>query len=572
MSKTYTEVSNYLESLFYFDRVFSGFSENKTLYSKTWASNTIFDRKILKDHVKHIEIWFEEARKRKKTNVDSEIVKFFFRNLILDEKVDKGIPFLDELLKLKKDIDGNNIIEEIFNLSHPEREVYMDLMVPHKEKDVLMQIYRDFPEEGLGMFIPLFKKEFLDSPMKRTTLAPPPPPPPKKVEGLEIDGSVPNELLNNLYKYLGFKIENLEEKKLKVYIYMAENWDRDIPDIDKFPEYTFLILILVRRYPSNYYTPDNDMGFEFHYNDDMTISNTWSNTDKQLLTKILQIPHGNIFYTRPEAVRGQYPDMKTAVPDYSKIITPTIQDLIKTKKFIIVEEERFTDHIRTSKIRKKLSDYTFYVFKMVEDESTQKASYKENESWVFSFFMNENFEFVENRTFNDNMTFILELLTHKPKGIQTLNSFIGGLNMILREVAGDGNCLFRCFSVFRYGTEDRYPEVRKDIMNFIENGANHSLFIPDSFPDVTALKNHVLEGRRDKNWGTDADIVAEVNISKIRVKVVSFSTSLGKQVSAIEYVPANGLFSSTHYLINYSDLHFNILLPGSGFNDNDFPK
>ena len=39
----------------------------------------------------------------------------------------------------------------------------------------------------------------------------------------------------------------------------------------------------------------------------------------------------------------------------------------------------------------------------------------------------------------------------------------------VKNVIGDGNCLFRCFSIILFGNEDNHVSIRKDCVNFVES-------------------------------------------------------------------------------------------------------
>ena len=72
----------------------------------------------------------------------------------------------------------------------------------------------------------------------------------------------------------------------------------------------------------------------------------------------------------------------------------------------------------------------------------------------------------------------------------------------IRDVKGDGNCLFRCFSRYLYGMEERHKEIRFKIVRYVARDWKY-------FGDKSHRKNskeYVNEMGKDRTFGTDLEI------------------------------------------------------------------
>lgn len=68
------------------------------------------------------------------------------------------------------------------------------------------------------------------------------------------------------------------------------------------------------------------------------------------------------------------------------------------------------------------------------------------------------------------------------------------LNLTIRDVKADGNCLFRCFSLQMYGNEDQHGGVRHEICNYVEdNRDNFEPFIEDDMGWEEVIKYKTIK-------------------------------------------------------------------------------
>ena len=76
-----------------------------------------------------------------------------------------------------------------------------------------------------------------------------------------------------------------------------------------------------------------------------------------------------------------------------------------------------------------------------------------------------------------------------------------------RNVKGDGNCFYRCFSVVIYGTEDLHSEVRQEICDFMtEHSEKFDCFINGSV-DKHIQNQRKVDGSLS-SWAMEAEFHA----------------------------------------------------------------
>ena len=58
-----------------------------------------------------------------------------------------------------------------------------------------------------------------------------------------------------------------------------------------------------------------------------------------------------------------------------------------------------------------------------------------------------------------------------------IDEFLNHYRRKRKEVIGDGNCLFRCFSYILFNSEDKHPYLRQEIVEVIKIMRNASCLI-----------------------------------------------------------------------------------------------
>ena len=75
----------------------------------------------------------------------------------------------------------------------------------------------------------------------------------------------------------------------------------------------------------------------------------------------------------------------------------------------------------------------------------------------------------------------------------------------MRDVDGDGNCLFRSISDQLHGEESFHKEYRKlAVENIKKNQDFYSMFLEDG----QSLEKHIKNMSEDGTWGGDFELVA----------------------------------------------------------------
>lgn len=96
----------------------------------------------------------------------------------------------------------------------------------------------------------------------------------------------------------------------------------------------------------------------------------------------------------------------------------------------------------------------------------------------------------------------------------------------IRNVKGDGNCLFRCFALLLYNNESKYDEVRQEIVEFIvanwEQQKEIIQFSGNGFHYANAEHYRVVMGA-DKCFGTDHEVAVFVQLKKTAVNVFKYN-------------------------------------------------
>eukprot|EP01006_Ploeotia_vitrea_P034958 TRINITY_DN65827_c3_g2_i1.p1 TRINITY_DN65827_c3_g2~~TRINITY_DN65827_c3_g2_i1.p1 ORF type:complete len:424 (+),score=48.97 TRINITY_DN65827_c3_g2_i1:66-1274(+) len=89
--------------------------------------------------------------------------------------------------------------------------------------------------------------------------------------------------------------------------------------------------------------------------------------------------------------------------------------------------------------------------------------------------------------------------------IRRLNEQLAALNLRVRDVEGDGNCLFRSVADQMYGKPDGHRAVRKETMDFIQ--AHAEMFAP-FIEDDESFEDYCDRMRKPAEWGGNIEIQA----------------------------------------------------------------
>eukprot|EP01012_Entosiphon_sulcatum_P009554 TRINITY_DN15419_c0_g1_i1.p1 TRINITY_DN15419_c0_g1~~TRINITY_DN15419_c0_g1_i1.p1 ORF type:complete len:349 (+),score=71.14 TRINITY_DN15419_c0_g1_i1:33-1079(+) len=102
--------------------------------------------------------------------------------------------------------------------------------------------------------------------------------------------------------------------------------------------------------------------------------------------------------------------------------------------------------------------------------------------------------------------------------ISTVNAQIQALGLVVRDVAGDGNCLFRAISDQLWTRADFHVQARHDIVQFI---AEHEDDFAPFVEDDEDFNDYVSRMQGDAEWGGNMEIVAASRLYKADVIIHS---------------------------------------------------
>jgi hypothetical protein len=98
---------------------------------------------------------------------------------------------------------------------------------------------------------------------------------------------------------------------------------------------------------------------------------------------------------------------------------------------------------------------------------------------------------------------------------QELNNRFSAFNLRIKEIAQDGNCLFRAISDQLYGSEESHIQVRRETLDYIETERNYF----QSFIVNEPFDRYLERMRKDKEWGDNVELQAISEIYKARIEI-----------------------------------------------------
>ncbi|WVR06028.1 hypothetical protein IAU60_003056 [Kwoniella sp. DSM 27419] len=103
---------------------------------------------------------------------------------------------------------------------------------------------------------------------------------------------------------------------------------------------------------------------------------------------------------------------------------------------------------------------------------------------------------------------------------------ISRLGLMLRDVQGDGNCLFRVLSDQGFGGEKRHAEIRKLVCDYLEMHKDvMEGFVVPFMKDGEGYEGYVVRMREPKQFGSHIEIQAAARVFRRNIRVVMSTTS-----------------------------------------------
>ncbi|ODO11638.1 hypothetical protein I350_00422 [Cryptococcus amylolentus CBS 6273] len=124
---------------------------------------------------------------------------------------------------------------------------------------------------------------------------------------------------------------------------------------------------------------------------------------------------------------------------------------------------------------------------------------------------------------SDLMTTSLEDIKMEDASVK---SEIARLDLLLRDVQGDGNCLFRCLSDQLYGTEKRHAEMRRLVCDYLASHKDTMEgFVVPFMKTGEGFEGYVTRMRQSKQFGSHIEIQAAARIFRRDIRVVMSTAS-----------------------------------------------
>ncbi|GJJ75495.1 OTU domain-containing protein 3 [Entomortierella parvispora] len=100
-------------------------------------------------------------------------------------------------------------------------------------------------------------------------------------------------------------------------------------------------------------------------------------------------------------------------------------------------------------------------------------------------------------------------------GMRELKHQLAGMNLMLKDTIGDGNCLFRACADQLMGSDKDHGLLRQEVCLYLEENADHF----KSFLDDETVEAHVAHMRKNGTYGGNVELVAIARLKKVDVKV-----------------------------------------------------
>ena len=186
---------------------------------------------------------------------------------------------------------------------------------------------------------------------------------------------------------------------------------------------------------------------------------------------------------------------------------------------------------------------------------------------------NDNFKEIENNILNSNSSEKPKnnsLLGQKTQNPNKANVFVvlkdeqevefrkllKKINLEIKKVSGDGNCLFRAISDQIYGTDEYYALIREKCMDYIEVQKRFFReFIDGDFDEY--IKNK----RKDGIWGDDIELEAISEIYNRPIEIYSGSQKPLKCFHEDKCYDNNRYISTPIRLSYHGQKHYNSVIP-----------
>lgn len=99
-----------------------------------------------------------------------------------------------------------------------------------------------------------------------------------------------------------------------------------------------------------------------------------------------------------------------------------------------------------------------------------------------------------------------------------VNERIKPIGLMILDVDGDGNCLFRSLSDQLYGTEDHHDQLRQEVCKYMEAHSDHfENFFTDESGET--FEDHLEEMKELGTFGDNFELVAFANLYNVDIHI-----------------------------------------------------
>ncbi|RXK39248.1 hypothetical protein M231_03468 [Tremella mesenterica] len=127
---------------------------------------------------------------------------------------------------------------------------------------------------------------------------------------------------------------------------------------------------------------------------------------------------------------------------------------------------------------------------------------------------------------DDSITISLDDVATEKKDVK---DEITRLSLSLREIQGDGNCLFRALADQLWGDQRRHPEVRKLVCDYLqvhEDDMSPFVVLPGGTSKIVTYQDYVKNMRTSRTYGSQPEIVAATRVFRRSVRVILSNSSM----------------------------------------------
>ncbi|CAG8465902.1 2749_t:CDS:2 [Paraglomus occultum] len=100
-------------------------------------------------------------------------------------------------------------------------------------------------------------------------------------------------------------------------------------------------------------------------------------------------------------------------------------------------------------------------------------------------------------------------------GISSLRQQLKELGLYLKDIAGDGNCLFRALSDQYYGSPGKHAKIRSEVCDYLAANKKHF----KHFVEEDRFDDHIAQMRKLGTYGGNMELVGYAQLQRVNIRV-----------------------------------------------------